>query len=258
MSPSRSWIDRDALRGLVADTAYRPVMPQAPASGSAAATTQPATEQSVDPASAGQPHPSSVEREAVERPVSPPPAVTRPSAATRGASVTVAARPSPRSMGAPSRPASPEHPPPAPEPGIGVPPPPRYEPSEPSLARFSVSTGAPLERRLAELLQWAADVTGLSSCVLVDNEGLVVASRGFNDGVESHAAAVAKLVTLDLAAVVDSHRSGTAVVDVGGQSHVWAWSTTPAGPVVLALHGHVLSAPDVVEQLPRAIDEALV
>ena len=225
MAPNLSWIDRDALRSLVEETAYR-----APAASASAPAPTPTAAPAPAPAASVPPAPAPAFERAPEPDVSAP----APRPGTSG-SVRVAARP-------------------AAPPAAALPPPPSYEPGpEP----FLPPEGASLEDCVDGLMRWASRITGASSAFVADADGLLVASLELSADAGDVAAAAVQLATSHVPDDVSREDTGVITMRAGGRARVIAWSQTRHGRTFLGLVGERMPPSDALSQLSVALRDAL-
>lgn len=227
MAHSHSWIDPEALRSLVKETAYRRVgLDDGPV------TTAPSTSPLIDAA----PIPRPRDR---MRPPEPEPALERAPASSRPLrSVRRATRPTlpnPDELGLP-----------------GSPPPVRASMLDPFLA---VPGG--LESRLEQLMVWACKVTGLARAYVADSEGLLVASLNAGANAVEHAAAAVELCSHSVPADVGGADAGSITMVASERTHVIAWQLTRHGRTYLSLSGTVQPTSEALSTLSRALRDAL-
>jgi|GEM_PF-2323264 len=226
MAHNLSWIDRDALRTLVAETAYRRVQVKEDAESPSSTFVAPPVETS-----------SSVEAPAVAT------APLGESKARKTASVRRASRPSLPDPVAVDAPAT----------GVPSAPPVRASMVEP----FMPSGDGSLEARLELLMGWACKVTGLARAFVADAEGLLVASLDTGANAVDEAAAIVELCAHRIPRDVGGADAGTVTMVAGERTHVVAWDLTRHGKTYIALSGTVAPTPEVLSTLSRALRDAL-
>lgn len=226
MAHSHSWIDPDALRSLVKDTAYRRIGPD-----DGPVTAAPARSPLIDAAPAPRP------RDRM-RPPEPEPALQRTPAPPRPL----------RSVRRATRPTLPN----PDELGPGSPPPVRSSMLEPFLP---VPGG--LESRLEQLMVWACKLTGLARAYVADSEGLLVASLNAGTNAVDDAAAAVELCSRSLPADVGGADAGSITMVASERTHVIAWHLTRHGRTYLSLSGTVEPTSEALSTLSRALRDAL-
>lgn len=223
MAHSHSWIDPEALRSLVKDTAYRRL----------GADEAPVVEPGISPLVDSAPPPP--RRDRMPRPeptVQRPPAPSRPTGSVRRAT-----RPS------------------LPNPDLGLPgspPPVRASVVDPFLP-----TPGRLESRLEQLMVWACKVTGLARAYVADSEGLLVASLNAGANAVDDAAAAVELCSRSVPADVGGADAGSITMVASERTHVIAWDLTRHGRTYLSLSGTVQPTPEALSTLSRALRDAL-
>ena len=138
---------------------------------------------------------------------------------------------------------------PPPEPVVpqpSLPPPPTFVPGYQPLRTAS------LEEKLAHLLDWAANVSGLDVAFVADHEGLLLARRQATD-VEEAVAAVLEGFLEQLAPFLGEALEGHVTLRSHGRVFVVTWHETEAGRFFLGIVGGSTPPPSVVPELASAL-----
>ncbi len=136
-------------------------------------------------------------------------------------------------------------------------PPPRPALAE-HLPEYSPPRGRPIEGRLAHLLEWVTQTTGLREAMVADAEGLRVAAHNTQELQEAMCGVFNDLVQ-KLAPFVGGPIQGHLSLRVQGRSTLITWCTTVHGRFFLALLGdtQALRRPDRVSQVVGDLGAAL-
>jgi hypothetical protein len=146
---------------------------------------------------------------------------------------------------------------PPPEPVVppkpSLPPPPAFTPR----VGYQPPRGAPLPEKLAHLLDWAADVSGLEVAFVADHEGLLLARRQATD-VEEAVAVVLEGFLEQLAPFLGDELEGHVTLRSHGRVFVVTWHETQAGRFFLGIVGANTPPPSVVPELASALAATVV
>ncbi len=122
---------------------------------------------------------------------------------------------------------------------------------------FSADPGASLDARLRSLMAWACDLTGLTRVLIIDAQGLLVASERAGANAMDEAASVVDLCARRVPAEVSAQDSGTVTMRAGARTHVVVWQTTRHGRTYMTLWGAANPSQSALSLLCGALPEVL-